>query len=266
MTCGTYGIAGQRRTRALRGSMVAWLSTPWVPCCGLFVIGLVVMTPSDERSLFRLVMYLVAVLCFAAGVHYAAAQWARARMRRQHYRSGDMRLVTDAVDDELQAGTASCRLRALALAGLGDFAAARRDLLGDQGSSQEDQEIRLCVHILMFTFEGQALAALSLCRRMVHVPISGPAEQRARRQARRDGIVAIVRAVSGTADEDDYQALSRASTFEPSLYWACRYGAAVACCAKSEPELAYRLVAGAPRWPKESVFCLLHSRIAAFAG
>jgi hypothetical protein len=179
------------------------------------------------------------------------------------YSSGDPHRVSAALAEEWSEGTASRRLRALAMVGLGDFAAARRDLLSPRESNQEDHELRLCAHIVMLAFEGQALPALHLCKTLVLLPMVAESGQERRRRARREGIVAIVRALSGAADEDDYRAMMSTARWEPALYWACCYGAAVACHVKSENQLARKLVEHAPCWPQESIFSGLHSRIVA---
>ena len=184
---------------------------------------------------------------------------------RLDYSSGDPRRVSSALAEEWSEGTASRRLRALAMVGLGDFAAARRDLLGPRDADHDDRELRLSTHIVMLAFEGQPLPALRLCHSLLALPVFAADGQERRRRARREGIVAIARALCGAADEDDYRALHLAARFEPALHWACRYGAAVACCVKSETNLARKLVEHAPRWPQDSAFCKLHSRIVAAA-
>jgi len=186
-----------------------------------------------------------------------------ARRRRDHYQSGDVARVRAAVTEELKSGLAPVQLQTLALAGTGDFAAARRALLNNQHCDLEDQELQLCAKIVILSFEGQQGSALGLCRRLLSLPLVDSSQQRSRQAARREGIVALARAVAGAADEGDYLALSRASGLEPALYWACRYGAAVACYVKDERELACRLVEHAPLWPKDSVFRRIHSRIVA---
>ena len=249
-----YYPKGDTTARAI-WSVGMWLRKPmWVPAlfCSLLVAAALV-----DVSWIPLVLAGVGVL--AIGQRLLCI-----RLRRSDYSSGDFRRVSAALAEEWSEGTAARRLSALALVGLGDFPAARRDLLSPRELDQEDRELRLCAQIVMLAFEGQALSALELCRVLITLPMASDGQER-RRRARREGIIAIARALCGSADEDDYRALIEATHWEPALHWACCYGAAVACCVKSETGLARKLVERAPRWPKESVFHQLHSRILAVA-
>lgn len=131
--------------------------------------------------------------------------------------------------------------------------------------SDEEEELSLCVEILGESFEGRSREALALCQRLLKGAFQPTAQTRARRQARRAGVVAIARATAGVGDEVDLAELSRTPTFEPALYWACRYSAALCCVARKEPELGLALVAKAPSWGEDSVFQALQIRIAAAA-
>lgn len=185
-----------------------------------------------------------------------------ARKRRAHYQSGQRGLVEAAVQEELASGQGPAQLRILALASLGEFAGARRALLSKPGDAEERRELQLCAQVLVESFEGEKERALALCRELMGVPLCCRGARGRRRRARREATVAVARAVGGVADAGDYEALLRASTFEPTMYWACRYGAAVACWAKREHELVSLLVKDAPPWPEESAFRRLHARLA----
>lgn len=241
-------ISALRVARSVRGCLrVPWLMPALL--CSLLV-GVAVVDGS------WLPLSLVSMGALAMGQRLL-----RLGLRRLDYSSGDFRRVSAALSEEWSEGTASRRLRALAMVGLGDFAAARRELLSPRDSNHEDRELRLCAHIVMLAFEGQALSALRLCTALVALPLVAEDGQERRRRARREGIVAIARALGGAADEEDYQALILAARWEPALHWPCCYGAAVACYVKSEPLLARKLVERAPRWPQESIFRGLHSRL-----
>ncbi len=248
------------------GKRLLTLDTWQSPLLPVFALGaglaFLLGTQGNIELWFRLPLLASLVLLLILVVVVGGA-FRGARARRDDYRSGDSTRVQAAVVEEVDSGTAPQRLLALALAGSGDFSAARRALISLGYEGAEDEEVSLCARIVILAFEGQSGTALGLCHRLVGLPLSEGESIHSRRRARREGIVALARAVAGSADEGDYLALSRAARFEPALYWACRYGAAVACCVRDEVQLAYDLVKDAPRWPKESCFRLLHSRIVA---
>lgn len=191
-----------------------------------------------------------------------AGLWHLTRARRTDYESGSWLRVERAIERDVRYGEASPALNALALVGVGDFASARRTLLRPpRGAADEDREISLCTRALIAAFEGRVDPALCLCKQLVDLPFDPRRSQRQRRAARRAGVIAIARALAGTADELDYEELRVMAAFEPALYWPCRYGAALSCCARDDAELASRLLSHAPSWPRESAFCALHERI-----
>jgi|GEM_PF-6903234 len=195
-----------------------------------------------------------------------ALHFFRARRRRAGYFSGQPARVRQSIAEDLVLANSPTRFRALALAGVGDFGAARRALMapGD-GPKDEDEELELCARIVAESFEGRSEDALVLCRELIDVPLDSLSGGDVRRQARRAGVLAIARTVSGAADEVDLAELARTPTFEPSLFWACRYSAALSCCVRGEASLARGLVQNAPGWPAESFFCELQGRILASA-
>lgn len=205
------------------------------------------------------------VLVLVAGGLMGLASFLRVlratQQRRAQYQSGQRGLVEAAVQDELACGQGPAQLRTLALASLGEFTRARRALLSHPGDAEERRELQLCAQVLVEAFEGQTERALCLCRDLMRVPLRCKGARGRRRRARREATVAVARAAGGLADAADYQALLRASVVEPTMYWACRYGAAIACWAKREQALVSLLVKDAPPWPEESAFRHLHARL-----
>lgn len=211
-------------------------------------------------------LLFVCLLCAGALVLLGAPVLFRTQRRRAQYFSGRAPLVRAAVQEEIDQGHCPGRFRALALSGTGELLAARRALLAPfHAPFDEEEELSLCVEILGEAFEGRSREALALCQRLLQAAFRPTAQSRARRQARRAGVVAIARATAGVGDEVDLAELSRTPTFEPALYWACRYSAALCCVARQEPELGLALVAKAPSWGQDSVFQVLQKRIHAAA-
>ncbi len=244
-----------------RFNIAGRLTSPRAPLVILTLGVAMIATARDAVALwigFVVVATMVASLLLSLGV---LLELRCVQSRRADYRSGDRLRVQAAAMAERDLGMAPAQLRTLALAGVGDFTGARAALAVGATGNVEEEELSLCARIVILAFEGKPSSALKLCKQLIALPVIASRADLTRRSARREGIVALARAVSGAADERDYLALSRAPTFEPSLYWACRYGAAVACCVKGESELAHRLVQEAPHWPKESVFRRIHSRI-----
>ena len=218
---------------------------------------------TSPMSSSLLVLVMIAVL----GLMSAAAVLSKTRRIRAYYFSGQGRLVRQAIQQEVRAGHCPRRFSALALSGLGEFSAARRALLSPPCEpADEDQELALCVQIVAEAFEGNREESLLLCQRLLRVPLRATKKNDVRRQARRAGVVAIARTMAGAGDEIDLAELLRTPTFEPALFWACRYSAALCCVTRRHLELAYSLVERAPSWPEDSVFQRLHTRILVHVG
>lgn len=204
----------------------------------------------------------VFVLVVVFALTWGAVALSRTRRIRAYYFSGQAPLVKQAIQEEVSAGNCPKRFAALALSGLGEFSAARRALLSPPCEpADEDQELALCVRIVAEAFEGNREKSLLLCQRLLHAPLRASRKNDVRRQARRAGVVAIARTVAGAGDEIDLADLLRTPTFEPALFWACRYSAALCCVTRNDLELAHSLVVRAPVWPKDSIFQRLQSRI-----
>lgn len=229
--------------------------------CSSLAAAALGLVADNSSLLWSAGLTAVGSFAFALGIQFLGA-----RRRRAGYSSGRAELVREAIAEDIELSSSPARFRALALAGVGDFQATRRALLapGD-GSVDEDKELELCARIVLESFDGRREEALELCRDLLNLPLRSVGRSLERRQARRAGVVAIARTASSVADEVDYAELARTPTFEPSLFWACRYGAALSCVRRQEPALAHRLVQGAPTWPTESYFHRLQERILAAA-
>jgi hypothetical protein len=215
-----------------------------------------------SASLLQILISLIVLV--TAGASLVLSQ---TRRRRAYYFSGRGTLVREAIREELDLGRCTPRFVALALSGLGEFSAARRALLVPPSASpEEDQELSLCVHIVAEAFEGNREESLSLCQRLLRAPLRSSKRDGVRRQARRAGVVAIARTVAGAGDEIDFAELLRTPTFEPALFWACRYSAALCCVTRNDAELAHSLVEWAPDWPEDSIFHRLQTRILVHVG
>ena len=241
------GVYPRRRTE--RGGALGGFALVGFACALLVLLvgmhGWQVLTP----------VFSAGVLLFVLGV----LAFIRTRRRRSFFRSGQAELVRLAALDEIADSAVPENFTALALVGVGDFSLARRALLADRSNAApESREISLCARIVIESFEGQAESALSLCQEMLHDSAEQLSE---RREARRQAVIAIARLLSGTADEEDYIALTAGQILEPSLSWACRYSVALSCQARGEGGLARSLVAGAPTWEQRSFFSELHLRL-----
>ncbi len=182
--------------------------------------------------------------------------------RRKYYFSGRRAWVLEAAAIEVSEGHTTPAFSALALAALGDVRGVSRSLLARSNDfDEENEELFLCSRILGEAFEGEVEKSYSTCGELMCLSLNAAPDRLERRRVRRQGVIAIAKSVAGEGETADLEVLAQTPTLEPVLYWACRYGVALALYNNGSLAQAQLLVQGAPHWPSESIFQRLQCEI-----
>lgn len=225
------------------------------------------------RSMFEVVQLSWVLAAGMASLTMALSFFGTAflgvRSRRERLASGDAQCTHQAVDEELDLGNVPRSYRTFAHAALGEFTSARRALLsgpvsGSQSSPQSSRQSAellakdygLCTCVLMAAFENDSSRALRYAEQLVKIPLEGE-----RHLARRSAVISVARVLAGVVDEEDWEYLNAAPTFEPMMLWPCRYAVASILRASGHREQILRLIGSAPRWPETSHFYRLHAEL-----
>ncbi len=154
---------------------------------------------------------------------------------------------------------------ALAAHGLGER--ARRALtLARRGPAWEAAlEQRLVLDTLLSVFDGEPEKGIESAAALERLPLPSSPFLRSRVASLRSAMGAFARAFAHRSSRGDLVTLKSAARQNPLVYWAMRYAAAVVSIDGGEPREAARLLAGAPRWPRDSAFAAFHEEIAAHA-
>lgn len=184
------------------------------------------------------------------------------RRRRAVYRSGNVQeIVRTALLEVRDAGDEQLALqRALALAALGVTGPARLALQTwrHRHLSDHEHEQLLIVQVLIEAFEGEHTGAHGRAVELSSLPRVGSKAKERRSQQVRECMGAIVRAFDGRAEPGDLELLLRGPEVLPVLHWVTRYAAAALCAHRGARDAVATLLEGAPVWPEDSAFALLH--------
>lgn len=124
-------------------------------------------------------------------------------------------------------------------------------------------EHRLFLDTILLTLEGDRDAALEQARRLERMPLHVKDNAlRDRILSIRVAVAAFARAFAHQSEPGDGELLERASERSPLVFWAMRYAAAIVAIDCGDPAKVPNLLAGAPRWPEESIFRAFHNEIA----
>lgn len=180
-----------------------------------------------------------------------------ARLRRQRLASGRAPRAHQAAAEEVELGHVPLSYRSFADAALGEFTLARRRMLGGLPSGEfVAQDYGLCTCVLMAAFENDSCRALGFAAQLVKLPLEGE-----RHRARRSAIISVARVLSGVVEEEDWEFLNAAPSFEPVMLWPCRYAVARLLQASGHREEVLTLIGSAPPWPETSHFARLHAEL-----
>lgn len=184
------------------------------------------------------------------------------RRRRAVYRSGNVaEIVETALMEMGESDNQQIALqRALALAALGVTGPARIALQtwSHRNPSDEEYERLLVVEVLIEAFDGEHTGAYRRAVALSSLPRPDTRAADRRSSAVRECMNAIVRAFDGRAEPGDLDRLLRGPEVLPVLHWVTRYAAAAVCSQRGAQDAVAALLAGAPIWPEESAFALLH--------
>jgi hypothetical protein len=211
---------------------------------------------------------LAGVAIAATAVLVLLPQWFARRRVRRLLMGGNVDAILAAwagsVDRVPHPETMGPLLRATALAAHGQVDAARacmtRAARGAAWSYAIEQ--RLFIETLLDAFEGDREQALLKARSLEALPL--PAANpfvRARIAALRGAMVAFARAFARTPEPADLGTLKHAARSNPLVHWPMRYAAAIVCIERRKPADARQLLAGAPEWPKTSVYGAFHTEL-----
>jgi len=165
---------------------------------------------------------LLAAPLGAVAVVLFVAAFVQATLRRHHLKSGETARAARAARAEVESLQVPVSYKEFALVALGEFVAARTSLFAKlHAEGAVDRDYCLCSEVLMSAFENQAERSLEFARKLVELPVEGD-----RHRARRLAVVSVARVLAGVHEEEDWEHLQLAATYEPVLYWPCRYAAA----------------------------------------
>lgn len=184
------------------------------------------------------------------------------RRRRAVYRSGNMSEIVETALLEVEDSDHEqiALQRALALAALGVTGPARIALQAWRHRSPSDEEYErlLVVEVLIEAFEGEHTGAHQRAATLSSLPRPETRGDERRSTAIRECMSAIVRAFDGRPEPGDLDRLLRGPEVLPVLHWVTRYAAAAVCSQRGARDAVRALLAGAPVWPEESAFAMLH--------
>lgn len=193
---------------------------------------------------------------------FLVPEYLERRRRRAVYRSGNLQEILETALLEVRdEGHERMALhRALALAALGVTGPARLVLQTwrHRHVSDEEHEQLLIVEVLIEAFEGEHTGAYGRASQLRSLPRPETPGNERRSQAVRDCMAAIVRAFDGRSEAGDLEHLLRGPEVLPVLHWVTRYAAAAICAQRGARDAVATLLQGAPVWPEESAFALLH--------
>jgi hypothetical protein len=236
----------------------------WVP----FVVSAALVATAVDLAIRRPVVGLILA---ELSVILLVPQLLQRRKLRRVLRSGDVDAVLSAweaaVDRVPHPETMAPLITATALAAHGLAERARRALkLAQRGPAWEAAiEQRLVIETLLWVFDGEPERGIETAAALGQLPLPRSPFVRSRVAGLRLAMGAFARAFAHRSAHADIGALESAARQNPLVYWAMRYAAAVVSIDQGQQEEAVRLLAGAPRWPKDSVFAAFHEEIAAQA-
>ena len=118
------------------------------------------------------------------------------------------------------------------------------------------------IDVLLEVYEGDRDAARHRAESLAKMPVeSGGRAASARVLAVRRGLLAITRAFVHQATAEDARALIDVRIPVPILIWPLRYAEAIVAVDGGNLDLARTLLASAPAWPENSVFCTFHREL-----
>jgi hypothetical protein len=191
-----------------------------------------------------------------------APEFLERRRRRAIYRTGSVAEILEAALREVQHSDQEriALQRALALAALGVTGPARLALQAWRHRHLDDDEHEqlLIVEVLIEAFEGEHTGAHGRAAALRSLPRPESPGRERRSRAIRECMGAIVRAFDGRAEQGDLELLLRGPEVLPLLHWVTRYAAAAVCAQRGARDAVATLLEGAPEWPQDSAFALLH--------
>jgi hypothetical protein len=184
--------------------------------------------------------------------------------------SGDVKRVLGtwegSIERVMYPETMAPLMAATAYAAYGWIEAARRALEGAvKGPAWEAAlEQRLFVEAMLDTFEGEKALAIQKAEALERLPMprSGPLARLKIARLRR-GVGAMARAFAHRAQGADERVLRAAAVASPLIAWAMRYALAILAVDRGDKGEAYKLLVGAPEWPKQSAFRSFHEELTA---
>lgn len=201
----------------------------------------------------------VGMASLAATVSLFGTVFWGARSRRERLTSGSAARAHQAAAEEVELGNVPRSYRTFADAALGEFSSARLGMLSGLSSGElVAKDYGLCTCVLMAAFENDSSRALSYAAQLVKLPLEGE-----RHRARRSAVISVARVLAGVIDEEDWEYLNAAPSFEPVMLWPCRYAVASLLQASGHREQVLTLIRSAPPWPESSHFARLHAQLLA---
>jgi hypothetical protein len=237
----------------------------WAP----FVVSAALVAAAADLAIRRPVVGLVLA---ELSIVLLVPKLLQRRKLRRVLRSGDVNAVLSAwersVDRLPHPETMAPLITATALAAHGLAERARRAMkLARRGPAWDAAiEQRLVLETLLSVFDGEPERGIATAAALEQLPLPASPFVRGRVAGLRFAMGAFARAFAHRSGRADAGALESAAKENPLVYWAMRYAAAVVSIDQGEQREAARLLEGAPRWPRDSVFAAFHEEIAAHAG
>lgn len=234
----------------------------WLP----FVLSAAAAALLIHFALATLWLAVVLLILVPAGTAFFLYQRAKVR---EFFTSGAVDDITDALvslveeDEDAAHSLPLVRATALGAHGLTDRARSALRYLHSGEETQDLQEHRLVLEILLDSLDGRQQEALIKSETLEQLALPPGPFERGRSAGIRNGVVALARVFAHKTRKGDLNMLAQAARIEPLLHWVMDYGQAIVSARGQDFRAAQRILATAPEWPRGSVFASFNDQFTA---